>query len=627
MSAWGKTGSARSCDALLKRIEDNDPRLTELVVLPLKDFGSKEVRRLARCIAKGSNTHLRSLQASGHAIDDLSALEELGRALAGEGAGAGEGCGSGSGSGSGSALETIAIGDSNLGDDGVMALCRGLNATKTATTGSSNHKLRGIDLSYKNIGQEGCLELFRTLAGSTSLRSIDLSRNESIGPDFDFANAATTFASMSMSASASASAETRRLLPAFPSLTHMDLSECSLNARSCHSLVTAVVGTSDNRSNSNSNSETEIEIEIETGIAHRMEEEEEPLIIKLGGNDLSGDLDSVGAMARALASVSASSIASTNTVVVSELHLAHCKLGDDGLERMVNEFRSGFESSGSSPPHRSRFPLPLRFLDTLDLSNNGLTSLGPLARANNDANENATENATENANTNANACSYLSKLVSLNVSGNPLGPGLESTIDAEASAASWISSLRELDLSHSSCSAGGACAILRSCDTPGSCLQTLNLFGNNLGTEGFLALTKVLRGGHSSLEYLDLGGNGVSEAGVVALVETILDEPPAGSMLESDAGTETNAETKADEEEAHARPEQRSNRPNNALRVLVVGGNTGGPALEAVVERAKTLLPDLDIARDKPKQKQGNDNNGMHHQNPIHSMPGTSWMA
>mmetsp|Transcript_16878 Transcript_16878/g.46356 ORF Transcript_16878/g.46356 Transcript_16878/m.46356 type:complete len:148 (-) Transcript_16878:184-627(-) len=147
MSAWGKTGSARSCDALLKRIEDNDPRLTELVVLPLKNFGSKEVRRLARCIAKGSNTHLRSLQASGHAIDDLSALEELGRALAGEGAGSGEGCGSGSGS----ALETIAIGDSNLGDDGVMALCRGLNATKTAATGSSNHKLRGIDLSYKNM--------------------------------------------------------------------------------------------------------------------------------------------------------------------------------------------------------------------------------------------------------------------------------------------------------------------------------------------------------------------------------------------------------------------------------------------------------------------------------------------
>jgi len=434
------------------------------------------------------------------------------------------------------------------------------------------------------------LELFRTLAGSTSLRSIDLSRNESIGPDFDFANAATT----------SASVETRRLLPAFPSLTHMDLSECSLNARSCHSLVTAVVGTSDNRGNSNS------EIEIEAGIAHRVEEEE-PLIIKLGGNDLSGDLDSVGAMARALAS----SMASTDTVVVSELHLAHCKLGDDGLERMVNEFRSGSESSGSSPPHRSPLPLPLRFLDTLDLSNNGLTSLGPLARANNDAN------------TNSNACSYLSKLVSLKVSGNPLGPGLESTIDAEASAASWISSLRELDLSHSSCSAGGACAILRSCDTPGSCLQTLNLFGNNLGTEGFLELAKVLRGGHSSLEYLDLGGNGVSEAGVVALVEAILDEPPAGSMLESDAGTETNA----DEEEARARAEQRSNRPNNALRVLVVGGNTGGPALEAVVERAKTLLPDLDIARDKPKQKQGNDNNGMHHQNPIHSMPGTSWMA
>ncbi len=129
MSAWGKNGSARSCEAILRRVEENDPRLTELVILPLKKFGSKEVFRLAKCLESTGGTHLRSLQASGHAIDDPNALEALGRGL--------------------SRIENIAIGDSEMGDGGVRALCRGMESNLKSTDGRI--ALKSVDLSYKNM--------------------------------------------------------------------------------------------------------------------------------------------------------------------------------------------------------------------------------------------------------------------------------------------------------------------------------------------------------------------------------------------------------------------------------------------------------------------------------------------
>jgi cell division inhibitor SulA len=126
MSAWGGNGAARSCDALMKRVEANDPALTELVILPLKTFGSKDVRRLVKALPQ--NSHLTSLQASGHPIDDLEVLEELGKAL----------------STLQSSLVDLAVGDSSMGDDGVSALCRGLQY-------GNKLSLRRIDLSWKNM--------------------------------------------------------------------------------------------------------------------------------------------------------------------------------------------------------------------------------------------------------------------------------------------------------------------------------------------------------------------------------------------------------------------------------------------------------------------------------------------
>ncbi len=46
------TGSFKSCDSLLNRIENNDNQLIDLVILPMKTFGREEVLRLAKIIGK-----------------------------------------------------------------------------------------------------------------------------------------------------------------------------------------------------------------------------------------------------------------------------------------------------------------------------------------------------------------------------------------------------------------------------------------------------------------------------------------------------------------------------------------------------------------------------------------------
>lgn len=105
------------------------------------------------------------------------------------------------------------------------------------------------------------------------------------------------------------------------------------------------------------------------------------------------------------------------------------------------------------------------------------------------------------------------------------------------------------------------------------------------------------------MEYFDLGGNGASESAVSTLVEVLKDE------LES---CDENGEKHTTNENC-----------DNKLRVLVVGGNSGGTVLEAAVKSVQELHPNIDIARDMPKQN----NNSMMDGNVFNNTPGTSWMS
>lgn len=159
---WGT--SLRSCDALLKRVESNDPKLNELVILPMKTFTDDDCRRLSMAIANGTSTNLRSISASGHQLRP-EALKTLGLAMSTQSANL---CGSSS-----SGLSYLAIGSKDMGDEGVRSLCEGLE-------GSSGALLQHLDLAWKNISGEGAAAVGKAFSSSSNLRHLDLSRNEKI---------------------------------------------------------------------------------------------------------------------------------------------------------------------------------------------------------------------------------------------------------------------------------------------------------------------------------------------------------------------------------------------------------------------------------------------------------------
>lgn len=191
MSAWGAGGSFKSCDALLQRVERNDPTLTNLVILPQKTFGAAEVDRLAAVFEKeGGNTHLVALHASGHSVPSPS-LKRLGQAIAANK----------------SRLVELAVGSSTMGDEGICAFCEGL-ATST------ENSLESIDFSYKGMGPVGFQAIIRCLGNSQKLRELNLSRNESIR------NAATVADFMKRDDETS---------PFFPRINNLDLADCGID--------------------------------------------------------------------------------------------------------------------------------------------------------------------------------------------------------------------------------------------------------------------------------------------------------------------------------------------------------------------------------------------------------------
>ena len=259
------------------------------------------------------------------------------------------------------------------------------------------------------------------------------------------------------------------------------------------------------------------------------------LTMRLNGNDLT-DLQHFQQMMGTV----------VNSSIFRELHVSSCNIGDPGVQSL------GLLECASS-------------IQILDLSNNNLTESGIAAFT---------------------TSTCFSKLRKLYLAGNSFRDththDSESTCSLLAAAIQKgpLTSLQELDVSQTFCGVAGARALLR-CRQ--SSFTVLNLFGNCLGSDGFVALSKELEGGHPQLESLDLGGNEATEAGVVALLQAL---------------TRRNVDEQA-----------------NKLRLLVVGGNQGGSTVERVVEDIKRIHPELDVARDKPRQ------------NNKQQMSQTTWMA
>jgi Leucine Rich repeat len=231
----------------------------------------------------------------------------------------------------------------------------------------------------------------------------------------------------------------------------------------------------------------------------------------------------------------------TNSAL-KQLNVSKCQINDEA----VKCFRI------SNPAYTNDLHL-------LDLSHNDLTSVGAQCLS----------LALESPNT------VLFQLIELNLAGNNLGEyGVQMLSDALVRRRREGSpqTLEKLDLADTNCGTQGAIEII----TKGN-LKSLHLFNNKLGSDGFIALSTTLTGGHATLENLDLGGNQANQAAVVVLLSALIEKEPQNS--EEGSATE------------------------NRLKLLVVGGNEGGDAVEQIVARIEQVYPTLDIARDKKAQR------------------------
>jgi Ran GTPase-activating protein (RanGAP) involved in mRNA processing and transport len=443
MPAWGASSTFRSCDSLIQRIEQNDPTLKDLVILPTKQFGADEVHRLCAVLDSNSNTHWTSLSASGHVVS-VTLLQQFGQSIAAN---------------ISTPLGSLSIGDRSMGDEGVSALCRALGR---------QHRLRAIDLSYKNMTTSGFQSVLETLGVSPTLQSLNVSRNPLLGLD------ATKITTSSL----------------FDKVEELDLSDCGITHSFASDLFAKLAPSRVKRTLVLSNNP------LGPGGLRSLE----PLM----GN-------------------------------ICTLNLSNTSIGNEGMEVL-----SSFGSSA---------------IVSLDLSRNNISFEGipSLIACLQEENE---------------QLGTLRNLQKLDLSSNPLSEEGVCLLANQGLAKCSNNSLQFLDLSETHCGIQGACTVLTQ-----SKVVSLRLFNNQLGSEGFLAISELIQDSAVApqLENLDLAGNNADINAVVSLLKAILKRESEGP---------------------------------SRLRSLVIGGNASGTEIEEIVAQIRQIRPDMDIARDKCDKKQ-----------------------
>lgn len=513
MSAWGKGSSLRSCDSLLERVEKNDPNLQTLALLPLKNFTSDDCLRLASAIrGNGAEGHLRSIHASGHAVS-VEALEALGTAVA---------C-------FGGKITSLAIGDSQMGDEGITALCRGLSyECATPSEGSSSPSaptpapaLQVLDLSYKGASKGAMKALGECLSAKrySSLVSLDLSRNEGIGEDGGIEVLSQAF-------------DLARGGVAFRHLRTLNLAQCNIGPDDASKLASFLLANVKEADKPIDEDDTDISVHVLLGLRSRLE-----LILNANPIESTGCIF-IGSL-----------LSRQGISFLSSLSLVDCNIGDDGVSALVDTAKAGGCSG----------------LVTLDLSSNQITKVG--------AGKLSTALATEDG------TALMSSLRELRLSDNDIGgEGITSICRNLVQVPQWKridddklgsnSTLSILELCKTNCGADGIAATMKC-----GALTKLRLFGNRMGSAGFLAAAPLLRGGHPALVELDVGGNDAKEDAV----ENLLREISATDI---------------------------DNAFDSTLRILEIGGNEVGENVELALKHLKVVRPELDVARDKPKSNE-----------------------
>lgn len=438
------------------------------------------------------NTHLVSISASGHQLQPDS-LKSFGTALSIQAQQQQQQQQHQFG------ISSLAIGPKDMGDEGVIALCQGLQPSNGAL-------LHRLDLGWKEIGRDGLYEIGKTFVHSRFLTHLDLSRN-------DFGNEGI----VQLSKAAAGNDEMNGMgvdTVSFPVLEQLVLSECSIDAAGMDVLAEILLGQEDNK------------------------RRPKRIHLAIGSNPIGPE--GCHSLVKLLS-------CADNGSIISHLQASQCSIGDDGMEIL--------SSNGSSRQH----------VEILDISDNTITKEGAKKLAQ----------------------SLLSRswpdLLELKVAKNELGSeGVTAILGSlitrcdisdelsgtDSSSTEKNSSLKNIDLSYTNCGAEGAKAALMS-----GGIDTLRLFGNTIGSDGFDAIAPLLQGGHPNIENLDLGGNNAEEESVVKLLDSIADKK---------------------DDSTHSK-----------LAVLEIGGNKFGDKAMEALTRLKSVWPELDVAHDKPVGESG----------------------
>jgi Ran GTPase-activating protein (RanGAP) involved in mRNA processing and transport len=146
---WG--GNDNAVDRWVKQLEENDPKLVSLHILSFRRISTSELGRIFRAI--GTNTVLRDLYVSGHALDATS-IDYLSESLT-----------------LNDTLRTLNLGNTSFGQntDIFGLFCEGLAA---------NEGLQKLDLENKGIDNPEAIRLLaEALANNKHLEEINLARN------------------------------------------------------------------------------------------------------------------------------------------------------------------------------------------------------------------------------------------------------------------------------------------------------------------------------------------------------------------------------------------------------------------------------------------------------------------
>lgn len=484
MSAWGGNSAFKSCETLLRRLEENDPNLQDVVILSNKTFGTQEVKRLIAVLEGGNNYHWRSLTASGHTLPPDS-LYHLGKTIARS-------------SFSSTSFSSLAIGDSSMGDEGVHALCEGLmaNTKNTKITGldnkveenpkdsnldKSSFSLEILDLSYKGMGSKGFLSILRLLSSGKSkkLKQLNLSRNPGILKDWNdcYDNKGETEGGNNNNNNLSLHFE------------DLDLSDCGLD-RQALNVLNCLLKPMSSRCK-----------------------------LRLSHNPLGGGGGNYGTLLK-------NNLASS----LEEISLCNCNISDRDLELLFS-----FVDTDTTTA------MVVKILDLSDnkISHDGVAILArhlyARARRGSSPGSAVTEKSPPGPDKDSNCCSEvvcrLPSLSKLNLSGNALSSaGVLALIDGlRARRQEKLPELIAIDLSETQCDVSGAIEAVRY-----SGASTLRLFNNRLGPTGFRAIAESFASIDDVfdsnvkeeeplrlLSSLDLAGNHADQASSVDLLDAL----------------------------------------------------------------------------------------------------------